>query len=109
MDEDLVNLTWLMRQPNEFIPHESTPPASPKSSPADPQNSETPPQTTKKPSLPAVDYSRVPKKPKLSYAQLITEAMKAYGNGPVLLTDIYDWIKENYCFYRYAEPSWQAR
>ncbi|XP_053131890.1 forkhead box protein J1-B-like [Hemicordylus capensis] len=56
----------------------------------------------------AVDYktdSRV--KPPYSYATLICMAMRSSKEARLTLSAIYTWITENFCYYRYAEPSWQ--
>uniref|UniRef100_A0A915I2V5 Forkhead box protein fkh-2 n=1 Tax=Romanomermis culicivorax TaxID=13658 RepID=A0A915I2V5_ROMCU len=53
------------------------------------------------------DYKKVPVKPPYSYAQLIIMAMNAHGNGKVLLSDIYAWIRENFCYFKSNDTSWQ--
>ncbi|XP_074602009.1 uncharacterized protein LOC141855759 [Brevipalpus obovatus] len=45
-------------------------------------------------------------KPPYSYATLICMAMKANQNK-MTLAAIYRWIKENFLYYKNAEPSWQ--
>ncbi|GIY94420.1 forkhead box protein J1 [Caerostris extrusa] len=45
-------------------------------------------------------------KPPYSYATLICMAMKANENK-MTLSAIYKWIKENFMYYRNADPSWQ--
>lgn len=45
-------------------------------------------------------------KPPYSYATLICMAMKANRNK-MTLSSIYKWIKENFLYYRNADPSWQ--
>uniref|UniRef100_H3C1Z4 Forkhead box J1b n=1 Tax=Tetraodon nigroviridis TaxID=99883 RepID=H3C1Z4_TETNG len=55
-----------------------------------------------------VDYKSNPKvKPPYSYASLICMAMQASQQPKVTLSTIYNWITENFCYYRHAEPSWQ--
>jgi len=55
-----------------------------------------------------VDYKVVgDTKPPYSYASLICMAMKANQNK-MTLSAIYKWIKENFLFYRNADPSWQV-
>ncbi|KAM9426273.1 forkhead box protein J1-B [Pholidichthys leucotaenia] len=55
-----------------------------------------------------VDYRTNPKvKPPYSYASLICMAMQASKQPKVTLSTIYNWITENFCYYRHAEPSWQ--
>ena len=46
-------------------------------------------------------------KPPYSYATLICMAMKANKNK-MSLSSIYQWIKENFLYYRNADPSWQV-
>ncbi|GIX88557.1 forkhead box protein J1-B [Caerostris darwini] len=46
-------------------------------------------------------------KPPYSYATLICMAMKANENK-MTLSAIYKWIKENFMYYRNADPSWQV-
>ncbi|KAF6733706.1 Forkhead box protein J1-B [Oryzias melastigma] len=67
------------------------------------------PQVSVQASSPAeVDYKSNPKvKPPYSYASLICMAMQASKQPKVTLSTIYNWITENFCYYRHAEPSWQ--
>lgn len=67
-------------------------------------------QITIQPSPPEeVDYKNNPKvKPPYSYASLICMAMQASKQPKVTLSTIYNWITENFCYYRHAEPSWQV-
>ncbi|KAG7491842.1 hypothetical protein MATL_G00008430 [Megalops atlanticus] len=46
-------------------------------------------------------------KPPYSYATLICMAMQASKQTKITLSAIYNWITENFCYYRHAEPSWQ--
>lgn len=46
-------------------------------------------------------------KPPFSYSTLICMAMKAKGNK-VTLSSIYGWIRENFLYYRNADPSWKV-
>ncbi|XP_028332697.1 forkhead box protein J1-B-like [Gouania willdenowi] len=55
-----------------------------------------------------VDYKTNPKaKPPHSHASLIYKAMQASGQSKVTLSTIYEWIEENFCYYRHAKPTWQ--
>uniref|UniRef100_A0A8C5EWM4 Forkhead box protein G1 n=1 Tax=Gouania willdenowi TaxID=441366 RepID=A0A8C5EWM4_GOUWI len=55
-----------------------------------------------------VDYKTNPKaKPPHSHASLIYKAMQASGQSKVTLSTIYEWIQENFCYYRHAKPTWQ--
>ncbi|KAM4526912.1 forkhead box protein J1-B [Fundulus diaphanus] len=67
------------------------------------------PQTSVQASPPVeVDYKTNPSvKPPYSYASLICMAMQASKQPKVTLSTIYNWITENFCYYRHAEPSWQ--
>lgn len=47
------------------------------------------------------------KKPPYSYATLICLAMRANDNR-VTLSNIYAWIRENFMYYRKADPAWQV-
>lgn len=62
-----------------------------------------------KPVVEDVDYkTNGTVKPPYSYATLICMAMKANKNK-MTLSAIYKWIKENFMYYRNADPSWQVR
>ena len=55
-----------------------------------------------------VDYKVVGDvKPPYSYASLICMAMKT-NKHKMTLSSIYKWIKENFLYYRNADPSWQV-
>ena len=47
-------------------------------------------------------------KPPFSYATLICLAMRANSNK-LTLSHIYAWIRENFMFYKHADPAWQVR
>lgn len=56
-----------------------------------------------------IDYKTVGDvKPPYSYASLICMAMKT-NKHKMTLSSIYKWIKENFLYYRNADPSWQVR
>ncbi|EDV27968.1 uncharacterized protein TRIADDRAFT_17444, partial [Trichoplax adhaerens] len=46
-------------------------------------------------------------KPPYSYATLICMAMKESKKSKITLSAIYNWIRENFMYYRIADPSWQ--
>ncbi|XP_029553761.1 forkhead box protein J1-B [Salmo trutta] len=55
-----------------------------------------------------IDFKTNPKvKPPYSYASLICMAMQASKKPKVTLSTIYNWITDNFCYYRHADPSWQ--
>ncbi|XP_013790580.1 forkhead box protein J1-B-like, partial [Limulus polyphemus] len=54
-----------------------------------------------------IDYkSNGSLKPPFSYATLICMAMKANKNK-MTLSSIYKWIRDNFLYYKNADPSWQ--
>lgn len=65
-------------------------------------------EATSQPEQEIVDYRTTGNiKPPYSYASLICMAMKANKNK-MTLSSIYKWIKENFLYYRNADPSWQV-
>ncbi|XP_067934198.1 forkhead box protein J1-B-like [Watersipora subatra] len=55
-----------------------------------------------------IDYRNNPYvKPPYSYASLICMAMKESKKAKITLSAIYNWITENFMYYRMADPSWQ--
>lgn len=57
----------------------------------------------------AIDYKTNPYvKPPYSYATLICMAMKETKKSKITLSSIYNWITENFMYYRLADPSWQV-
>ncbi|XP_047213505.1 forkhead box protein J1-A-like [Girardinichthys multiradiatus] len=46
-------------------------------------------------------------KPPYSYATLICMAMQASKKSKITLSYIYQWITDNFCYYRHADPTWQ--
>uniref|UniRef100_A0A672GFU9 Fork-head domain-containing protein n=1 Tax=Salarias fasciatus TaxID=181472 RepID=A0A672GFU9_SALFA len=46
-------------------------------------------------------------KPPYSYATLICMAMTASKKSKITLASIYQWITDNFCYYRHADPTWQ--
>jgi len=57
---------------------------------------------------PSIDYKNDPThKPSYSYATLICMAMRETKKTKITLSAIYKWIKENFMYYRVADPSWQ--
>lgn len=59
---------------------------------------------------PKIDYKNDPHhKPPYSYATLICMAMRETKKVKITLSAIYKWIKENFMYYRLADPTWQVR
>ncbi|XP_010770561.1 forkhead box protein J1-A [Notothenia coriiceps] len=55
-----------------------------------------------------VDYkTNMRIKPPYSYATLICMAMQASKKSKITLSCIYQWITDNFCYYRHADPTWQ--
>ena len=48
-------------------------------------------------------------KPAYSYAALITAAINAQPSRRLTLSGIYDWIIDNFPFYRSANKGWKVR
>lgn len=46
-------------------------------------------------------------KPNLSYAALITQAVRSSERCKLTLSEIYDWIKQTYPYFRHTDSSWQ--
>lgn len=46
-------------------------------------------------------------KPALSYAQIITRAIRTSKVGKLTLSEIYKWIEDSFEYYRYANPVWK--
>lgn len=56
-----------------------------------------------------IDYRTNPYvKPPYSYAALICMAMRESRKSKMTLSAIYNWITENFMYYRMADPSWQV-
>lgn len=114
--EDLTNLTWLqnitniMHVPQFPLPMSPAPPAKPPSKPstrldkfnrtiAKCQNDFTENKE---------EYqTNGDKKPPFSYSTIICMAMR-YNDDKMTLSDIYSWIKDNFKYYRKADPTWQV-
>ncbi|KAL3981597.1 Fork head domain family protein [Acanthocheilonema viteae] len=54
-----------------------------------------------------VDFSKEAIKPPYSYAELITLAMRHHGQSKVLLSDIYEYVRKNFAWYRKTDITWQ--
>ncbi|XP_025425496.1 forkhead box protein J1.2-like [Sipha flava] len=110
-DTDLTSLNWLHSLTNILsVPSLPTPPDSPNSSArsADQNPKKLPHKIRFQMSLESAEQYKKngDKKPPFSYSTLICMAMKAKGNK-VTLSSIYGWIRENFLYYRNADPSWK--
>ncbi|XP_050431280.1 forkhead box protein J1.2-like isoform X2 [Adelges cooleyi] len=110
-DTDLTSLNWLHSLTNILsVPSLPTPPESPNSPvrSADQNPKKLPHKIRFQMSLESAEQYKKngDKKPPFSYSTLICMAMKAKGNK-VTLSSIYGWIKENFLYYRNADPSWK--
>ncbi|XP_046660038.1 forkhead box protein J1-like [Homalodisca vitripennis] len=102
-DVDLTSLHWLHNINILSVTSPPTPPSSPR-----PLKPKKPP--TLRLQLNAVsaeDYRTCgDHKPPFSYATLICMAMRA-NNNKMTLSAIYAWIRDNFMYYRNADPTWQ--
>jgi len=70
---------------------------------------DTPPMTPTTLGGESIDYKTNPYvKPPYSYATLICMAMKETKKSKITLSAIYNWITDNFMYYRLADPSWQV-
>lgn len=68
-----------------------------------------PPTPTTPSTMDNTDYKNNPYvKPPYSYATLICMAMRESKKNKITLSGIYNWITENFMYYRVADPSWQV-
>lgn len=116
-ETDLTNLTWLQNITNIMsVPQFPIPPMSP-SPPVkavQPQNTrlqkfnQTIAKCQKDFTENKHEYkTNSEKKPPYSYSTLICMAMR-YNNDKMTLSAIYSWIRENFKYYRNADPTWQV-
>lgn len=101
-ETDLTSLNWLHNITNIMsVPNLPTPPISPK-----PKKKSATAQEDL--TININDYKKNgEKKPPFSYATLICMAMGKNGNK-MTLSAIYHWIRENFLYYRRADPNWQV-
>ncbi|XP_076288887.1 forkhead box protein J1-B [Lasioglossum baleicum] len=110
VEAELTSLSWLQSLDITSASNLPTPPCSPSPPPVNRQ--------AKKKLSPLIKaeldlaenaekYRTDPDaKPPFSYATIICLAMRA-NNNKVSLSNIYAWIRENFLFYKYADPAWQ--
>lgn len=115
LDDSLTNLQWLHNINIQDIAPGSSPslPSSPSqsnySSDSEEQNFSSD-FSSKGESDSKVDYKNDSNhKPPYSYATLICMAMRETNKTKITLSAIYKWIKENFMYYRVADPTWQVR
>ncbi|KAF5290788.1 hypothetical protein FQR65_LT11520 [Abscondita terminalis] len=101
-ETDLTSLNWLHNITNIMaVPNIPTPPISPK------PKKKPPPNAQEDLTININFYKKNgDKKPPFSYATLICMAMGKNGNK-MTLSAIYQWIRENFLYYKKADPSWQ--
>ncbi|XP_003741677.1 forkhead box protein J1-like [Galendromus occidentalis] len=114
VDDSLTSLHWLQNlniMGRIGSPTPPTPPASPV--PFDevpsiiPRKPSPPPTVVRKRPPPTIDFANDDSvKPPFSYANLICMAMQNNSNK-MTLSAIYKWIRDNFKYYRNADPGWQ--
>jgi len=119
LDDSLTNLQWLHNINIQDITATSNTTLSEASSVNDGSNnsdydSQSESGDSKNSELllkePNIDYRNDPQhKPPYSYATLICMAMRETKKIKITLSAIYKWIKENFMYYRVADPTWQVR
>ncbi|CAH2038017.1 unnamed protein product, partial [Iphiclides podalirius] len=112
-DADLTNLNWLQNITNIMsVPQIPMPPISPSPQSRPPNTrlhkfNQTIAKCQNDFVLNREEYqTNSEKKPPYSYSTLICMAMR-YNNDKMTLSAIYAWIKENFKYYRCADPTWQ--
>lgn len=114
LDDSLTSLQWLHNITIlDITPArlESSPSCSPRSSEDDlaETSSEKSDPDVIKHDLNKIDYTSDPtRKPPYSYATLICMAMRETKKSKITLSAIYKWIRENFVYYRHADPTWQV-
>ncbi|XP_026273779.1 forkhead box protein J1-A-like [Frankliniella occidentalis] len=110
--DDLTSLHWLHSINILPLP---TPPSSPTAGEPEMESSPSAPERPDplKSLLPSVSPEHLERyrydgshKPPFSYAALICMALRSHRTK-MTLSDIYSWIKDNFMYYRNADPSWQ--
>ncbi|KZC07327.1 PREDICTED: forkhead box protein J1-B-like [Dufourea novaeangliae] len=110
VEAELTSLSWLQSLDITSASNLPTPPCSPSPPPVNRQARKKLSPLIKAEldlSENAEKYRTDPDaKPPFSYATIICLAMRA-NNNKVSLSNIYAWIRENFLFYKYADPAWQ--
>ena len=115
LDDSLTSLQWLsnitiLDITPTGLSTETSPVSSPRSSAtdedADTSSEKSDPCVVKEAKI---DYTSDPhRKPPYSYATLICMAMRETNKSKITLSAIYKWIRENFVYYRHADPTWQV-
>ena len=115
LDDSLTNLQWLHSISIQDIAPVTTsiaPSPSPSSNSCDSDDRSDSSDGYKdiNSKEPNIDYKNdANHKPPYSYATLICMAMRETNKTKITLSAIYKWIKENFMYYRVADPTWQVR
>lgn len=113
LDDSLTNLQWLHSISIQDIAPSTTsitPAPSPSSNSCDSDDRSDSSDGFKDvhSKEPNIDYKNdANHKPPYSYATLICMAMRETNKTKITLSAIYKWIKENFMYYRVADPTWQ--
>ncbi|XP_073245297.1 forkhead box protein J1-B-like [Porites lutea] len=113
LDDSLTNLQWLHSISVQDIAPVTTsiaPSPSPSSNSCDSDDRSDTSDGYKDVNSkePNIDYKNdANHKPPYSYATLICMAMRETNKTKITLSAIYKWIKENFMYYRVADPTWQ--
>ena len=138
LDSSLTSLSWLqnLKVPDLLSPEVSVPlPVSPNSEEGDCDDTNSSLSRSPEPErcrgrdskvgialspirkclLQSSEFKRAPKKyrtdsekPPFAYSTLIYLAIRLSKSEKVTLNEIYRWIKENFKYFRIAEPGWQV-
>ena len=116
LDDSLTNLQWLHSiNIQDIAPASSSTPPSPSQSSysSDSEGRSVSSDLSSKAETAnesKIDYKNdANRKPPYSYATLICMAMRETNKSKITLSAIYKWIKENFMYYRHADPTWQVR
>ena len=114
LDDSLTNLQWLHSiSIQDLTPTASLVPSpSPSANSCDSDDRSDTSDGCKQEIIrkePNIDYKTdASQKPPYSYATLICMAMRETNKTKITLSAIYKWIKENFMYYRLADPTWQV-
>jgi hypothetical protein len=120
-DDSLTNLSWLhdMHILKRAMPSINTPAAANVSTSSDPSKSlvcvypndiaDTNDVSINNDEQWRLYRSNPQAKPVYSYSQLILLALKQSGHEKMTLQMIYEWVTENFPYFKKMEPTWQVR